>query len=52
MIKRIFNLTLRATQGLPDSLFELMNMPLCTLVNGCVSNTTRPVRKHSEVRFI
>ncbi len=52
MIKGIFNLTLRATQGLLDSLFELMNMPLCALVNGCVSNTTRPVRKHGEVRLI
>jgi hypothetical protein len=52
MNKGIFNLTLRATQGLLDSLFELMNMPPCALVNGCVSNTTRPVRKHSEVRLI
>ena len=24
-----FNLSLRATQGLLDSLFELMNVPLC-----------------------
>ncbi|MEN9583259.1 MAG: hypothetical protein RLZZ616_265 [Pseudomonadota bacterium] len=45
MIKGIFNLTLRATQGLLDSLFELMNMPLCALVNGCVSNTTRTRQK-------
>jgi hypothetical protein len=29
MLKGIFNLTLRATQGLLDSLFELMNIPLC-----------------------
>uniref|UniRef100_UPI0020B12A71 transposase n=1 Tax=Aeromonas caviae TaxID=648 RepID=UPI0020B12A71 len=29
MLKGIFNLTLRATQGLLDSLFELMNVPLC-----------------------
>ncbi len=29
MLKGIFNLSLRATQGLLDSLFELMNVPLC-----------------------
>jgi hypothetical protein len=29
MLKGIFNLTLRATQGLLDSMFELMNVPLC-----------------------
>lgn len=29
MLKGIFNLSLRATQGLLDSLFELMNLPLC-----------------------
>ena len=29
MLKGIFNLTLRATQGLLDSLSELMNLPLC-----------------------
>lgn len=29
MLKGIFSLTLRATQGLIDSLFELMNVPLC-----------------------
>ena len=29
MLKGIFSLTLRATQGLLDSLFELMNVPLC-----------------------
>ncbi|PNW69369.1 transposase, partial [Aeromonas veronii] len=29
MLKGIFSLTLRATQGLLDSLFELMNLPLC-----------------------
>ncbi len=28
MLKGIFNLTLRATQGLLDSLFELMNVKL------------------------
>ncbi len=29
MLKGIFNLSLRATQGLLDSKFELMNVPLC-----------------------
>ncbi len=29
MLKGIFSLTLRATQGLLDSLFELMNVLLC-----------------------
>jgi len=29
MLKGIFSLSLRATQGLLDSLFELMNVPLC-----------------------
>ena len=29
MLKGIFSLTLRATQGLLDSLFELMNVRLC-----------------------
>ncbi len=28
MLKGIFNLTLRATQGLLDSLLQLMNVPL------------------------
>ncbi len=36
-LKGIFNLTLRATQGLLDSLFELMNVPLCALDYSCVS---------------
>ncbi len=30
MLKGIFNLILQTTQGLLDSLFELMNVPLCT----------------------
>ncbi|BEE18808.1 hypothetical protein VAWG006_30610 [Aeromonas enteropelogenes] len=30
MVKGIFNLTMRATQGLYDSLLELMNVPLFT----------------------
>ncbi len=29
MLKGIFSLTLRAAQGLTDSLFELMNVPQC-----------------------
>ncbi|WP_279452672.1 transposase [Aeromonas hydrophila] len=29
MLKGIFRLTLRATQGLLDSMFEFMNVPLC-----------------------
>ena len=37
MLKGIFNLTLRATQGLLDSLFELMNVPLCAPDYSCVS---------------
>lgn len=30
MVKGIFNLTMRATQGLYDSMLELMNVPLLT----------------------
>ncbi len=30
MLKGIFNLTLRATQELLDSLFELINVPSCS----------------------
>ncbi len=37
MLKGISNLTLRAIQGLLDSLFELMNVPLCALDYSCVS---------------
>ena len=43
MLKGIFNLTLRATQGLLDSLFELMNVPLCAPDYSCVSNRARSV---------
>ncbi len=42
-LKWIFNLTLRATQGLLDSLFELMNVPLCALDYSCVSKRARSV---------
>ncbi len=37
MLKEIFNLTLRAIQGILDSLFELMNVPLWVLDYRCVS---------------
>ena len=43
MFKGIFNLTLRASQGLLDSLFELMNMPLCAPGYNCVSKRARMV---------
>ncbi len=44
MLKGIFNLTLRATQGLLDSLFELMNVPLCAPDYSCVSKRARTVK--------
>ena len=44
MPKEIFSLTLRATQGLPDSLFELMSVPLCAPDYGCVSKRVRSVK--------
>ncbi len=43
MLKGIFNLTLRATQGLLDSLLELMNIPLCAPDYSCVSKRARTV---------
>ncbi len=43
MLKGIFNLTLRATQGLLNSLCELMNVPLCAPDYRCVSKRTRTV---------
>ncbi len=43
MLKEIFNLTRRATQGLLDSLFELMNVPLYALDYSCVSKRARSV---------
>ncbi len=43
MLKGIFNLTLRATQGLLDSLFELMNVPSCAPDYSCVSKRARTV---------
>ncbi len=44
MLKGIFSLTLRATQGLLDSLFELMNVPLCAPDYSCVSKRARTVK--------
>ena len=44
MLKGIFNLSLRATQGLLDSLFELMNVPLCAPDYSCVSKRARTVK--------
>ncbi len=44
MLKGIFSLTLRATQGLLDSLFELMNVPLCAQDYSCVSKRARTVK--------
>ena len=43
MLKGIFSLTLQATQGLLDSLFELMNVPLCAPDYSCVSKRARSV---------
>ncbi len=43
MLKGIFSLTLRATKGLLDSLFELMNVPLCAPDYSCVSKRARSV---------
>ncbi|MGL6014557.1 MAG: IS5 family transposase [Selenomonadaceae bacterium] len=44
MLKGMFSLTLRATQGLLDSLFELMNVPLCAPDYSCVSKRARKVK--------
>ena len=44
MLKGIFNLSLRATQGLLDSLFELMNVPLCAPDYSCVSKRASTVK--------
>ncbi|WP_447826106.1 transposase, partial [Aeromonas salmonicida] len=44
MLKGMFSLTLRATQGLLDSLFELMNVPLCAPDYSCVSKLARKVK--------
>lgn len=44
MLKGIFNLTLRATQRLLDSLFLLMNVSLCAPNYSCVSKRARTVK--------
>lgn len=44
MLKGIFSLSLRATQGLLDSLFELMNVPLCAPDYSGVSKRARLVK--------
>jgi len=43
MLKGIFSLTLRATKGGLDSLFELMNVPPCAPDYSCVSKLARMV---------
>ncbi len=43
MLKGIFSHTMRATQGLLDTLFELMNVPLCAPDYSCVSKRARLV---------
>ncbi|WP_425889385.1 IS5 family transposase [Aeromonas veronii] len=43
MLKGIFNISLRVTQGLLDSLFELMNVPLCAPDYSCVSKRASTV---------
>lgn len=44
MLKGIFSLTLRTTQGLLDSLSELMNVPLCVPNYSNVSKQARTLR--------
>ena len=44
MLKGIFNLSLRATQGLLDSLFELMNVPQCVPEYSSVSKRASTVK--------
>lgn len=44
MLKGIFSLTLRATQGLLDSQLELTNVPLCAPDYSCVSKRARTVK--------
>ncbi len=40
MLKGFLNLSLLATQGLLDSLFELINVPQCASDYSCVSQRT------------
>ncbi len=53
MLKGIFNLSLRATQGLLDSLFELMNVPLCApdYIDGCPGLPSPQSMKMSQVEI-
>lgn len=53
MLKGIFNLSLRATQGLLDSLFELMNVPLCAphYINGRPGLPSPQSMKMSQVEI-
>jgi hypothetical protein len=44
LLKGICSLTLRATQGLIDALFALMNVPLCAPDYSCVSKRARTVK--------
>jgi hypothetical protein len=44
MLKGMFSRTLRATQGLLDALFTLMNVPLCAPDYRCVSKRARAVK--------
>lgn len=44
VLKGIFSVTLRATQGPLDSLFELMNVQLCAPDYSCVSKRARTVK--------
>ncbi len=44
MLKGIFSLTLQATQGLLDSLFELINVPFCAPDYSCVGKRSRAVK--------
>ncbi|MND56505.1 Transposase DDE domain protein [compost metagenome] len=44
ILKGIFKLPLRAVQGLLDSLFELMNVPLCAPDFSCISKRASTVK--------
>ncbi len=47
MLKGIFNISLRVTQGLLDSLFELMNVPLCAPATAVSASAPIPWRWHT-----
>jgi hypothetical protein len=48
MLKEIFSLTLRATQWSLNSLFDLINVPLCAPDYSCVSKRARTVQVASR----